>query len=143
MAPRRGLVLAENGRGERFGTVDILRWLRLSRLKFGASHVDVRIESAVPEDWHSILEEAKTFGLNLSIRGSGDLPPPPVRALKDLALSDVCVTSEGDDPDYLEDVLQTGAARARELAEETMDIVREVTGLGARSVAPIGAQEMP
>ena len=37
-----------------------------------------------------------------------------------------------DDSGYVDDVLHAGATRARELADETMDIVREVTGLGTR-----------
>ena len=40
-----------------------------------------------------------------------------------------------EDTGFVDDVLHAGATRARELADETMDIVRDVTGLGTRFTA--------
>lgn len=90
--PVRGLVLAQNVRGDAFKPVDVLRWLRINRVVFKTNKVDLLVSDRTQARFPRYLENAHGLDLRLSLRTDCESRPPDLNGLRDQGLFDLFLT---------------------------------------------------
>ena len=94
IAPRRGLTPLNNHRGKALATIDIRRWLHLSRLVYKTEKIDLLATGARVPDLEPIFDQAERFSIALSLRTDGTPVVPNLIALKQRGLLDVCIAPD-------------------------------------------------
>lgn len=112
----RGLVLLQNARGRAFTAVDVMRWLRLSRLGFQTRKIDVFLRGEAPTGLEPLLERGEQLDARISLRTACAQPPPDLGALKQHGLLDVFLSPP--------DVAAPAAAQWLDAAKESGLAVR-------------------
>ncbi|MDK1020863.1 MAG: glycosyltransferase family A protein [Candidatus Hydrogenedentes bacterium] len=92
LSPVRGLVLAQNLRGERFAIADLSRWLRINRVVFKTEKVDILTAEGAAASFAEYLDCAQGLDMRASLRTDCEGAPPDLKALRDLGLLDVFLT---------------------------------------------------
>ena len=92
LSPVRGLVLAQNLRGERFAAADLSRWLRINRVVFKTDKVDILTAEGAAASFAEYLDCAHGLEMRASLRTDCEGAPPDLKELRDLGLLDVFLT---------------------------------------------------
>lgn len=92
LRPVRGLVAAHNVRGRPYSETDIAKWLRLNRLVFKASKIDLLGGERAPRIMNMALDRAQELGFRLSLRSDCTEQPPDLQALAARGLLDLFLT---------------------------------------------------
>ena len=100
--PSRGLVLARNHSGRSFALIDLLRWIRSSRLVLKAEKIDLLADGDAQTILADLLPAAHDLGVALSLRTDASAPPESLRTLKDQGLFDVFLCPKDVSLDALE-----------------------------------------
>ncbi len=90
--PHRGLVLAQNLRGEPFRSTDVRRWMRINRVVFKADKVDLLTGEAAAKAFGDYLAYAHELDMRASLRTDCLGAPPDLKELRDRGLLDVFLT---------------------------------------------------
>lgn len=91
----RGLISAHNFRAAAFASVDLERWMRLTRLAFQTEKIDLLLDPQSPPDLAHLLEFAASLDARLSVRAHTTQPISGLRPLRDQGLLDVFVVIPG------------------------------------------------
>ncbi len=92
LSPVRGLVLAQNLRGEPFLSADVRRWLRINRVVFKTDKVDMLTGEASAKAFGDYLDYARELDMRASLRTDCLGAPPDLAELRDRGLLDVFLT---------------------------------------------------
>ena len=92
LSPVRGLVLAQNLRGEPFHLADLKRWMRLNRVVYKADKVDLFVGERTADSAGELLSYADGLDMRLSLRTDCESAPPDLSALGEQGLLDVFLT---------------------------------------------------
>ncbi len=92
LPPLRGLVLAQNQRGQAFKSADVKRWLRMNRVVFKTEKVDLLSGEKTFEQLPAYIECARDLDMRLSLRTSCEGAPPDLKSLYAAGLFDLFLT---------------------------------------------------
>lgn len=104
--PVRGLLATRNRKGAGFATVDLQRWMRLSRIVFHTIKADVLCAHPVFDLFEPLLEHAAHLDMRLSLRTAGETGPPDLEAFRRRGLLDVFLCPAETRLDRIEPWLQ-------------------------------------
>ncbi|MCX5759428.1 MAG: glycosyltransferase family 2 protein [Candidatus Hydrogenedentes bacterium] len=108
--PVRGLIVTHNAKGKPFASVDLKRWVRLSRTAYATPKIDVYSVGFHSGLMLDLLDCARTTDTRLSIKTGCTVPPEDLDALKEAGLLDVCLAPSSTDARHFD--LWLGACKA-------------------------------
>jgi hypothetical protein len=100
--PVRGLILLENRRLRPYAALDIVHWIRLSRVAYAAEKVDFYLRGQERPDLARLFEQARNLHLTPSLRTNCAAAPVALDTLTSSGLHDVFLSPSGSDAPHLD-----------------------------------------